>query len=774
MRFGPHIWNSIQNMHSIKKLLRFLKPLYPQVRVIYILAILQGVFYLSVPLGIQAVVTYTMAGQMSASLVLLSTLTVLAVIFMGLFQMWKMRANETLQQHIVARIGIGFSQKLSRLRQDHERATRTDNHINYFFDTLTLQKGLSKILMELSYALISIFFGFILLSLYNPVFIVFTVVTALIFFVIIRVTGRRAMDTSLSESKEKYKFVDKLHQVFDAAQDGLKTGDESTKAADASLVKYIRYKSQHFQVLDLQYRSIFIFKIVFTALLLFLGIWLVQQGYINIGQFVASEILVILIINGVEKLITSLDTVYDVLTSIEKLDQALGHDGMLNYLLTAPDPGVGKEVYESVYQYRYARVTRILFYSMLAVGFLTLLMPWNQTVTSTGKVTTLNPSDKPQTIPSRIPGRIEKWFVKEGEVLKKGDTIAYISEIKDDYFDPQLIGRVESQLKSKESTISSYEQKVSAIDQQLDALNQARSLKLEQAKNKLLQARNKLKSDSIEYFSIQQNNDINQNQFKRYEELLTKGVISRTDFESRKAKLQESQAKTIAAENKWMNSKNEITNLLIEINAIQQDYNEKMTKAESEKFSALSSMYDAEAALTKMQGQLTGYTIRSGYYYVTAPQDGYVTQTFVQGVGDIVKEGMPLISFVPQTPNLSVELYIDPMDLALVQKDMRVQITFDGWPAFVFSGWPGMSIGTYTGRVVAIDRAISANGKFRILVGRGDQEWPHVLSVGTGAKGFALLNKVPLAYEIWRKVNGFPPDFYKSTTTTTYDDKKKK
>ncbi|MBS1683623.1 MAG: HlyD family efflux transporter periplasmic adaptor subunit [Bacteroidetes bacterium] len=760
-------------MHSIKKLLRFLKPLYPQVRVIYILAILQGVFYLAVPLGIQAVVTYTMAGQMSASLVLLCILTILAVIFMGLFQMWKMRANETLQQHILARIGVGFSQKLSSLGQDHQRASQADNHVNYFFDTLTLQKGLSKILMELSYALISIFFGLILLSLYNTVFILFTLVTALTFFIIIRVTGRRAMDTSLSESKEKYKFVDKLHHLFSAAQDRQQIGDGATSAADASLMKYIRYKSLHFQILDLQYRSIFIFKIVFTALLLFLGIWLVQQGYINIGQFVASEILVILIINGVEKLITSLDTVYDVLTAIEKLDQALGHDGMLNYLLNAPDPNIGKEVYDSVYQYRYTRITRILFYAMMAVGFLTLLMPWNQTVSGTGKVTTLNPSDKPQTIPSRIPGRIEKWYVREGEVLRKGDTIAQISEIKEDYFDPHFVGRTESQLRSKEAAISSYEQKVNAIDQQLDALNNARSLKLDQAQNKLLQAYNKLKSDSIEYHALMQNNDISDNQFKRYEELLSQGVISRTDFESRKAKLQESQAKTISAENKWINSKNEITNLLIEINAIRQDYNEKMTKAESEKFSALSNMYDAEASLTKMQGQLSGYTVRSGYYYVTAPQDGYVTQTFVQGVGDIVKEGMPLISFVPQTPDLSVELYIDPMDLALVQKNMRVQITFDGWPAFVFSGWPGMSVGTYTGRVVAIDRAISANGKFRLLVARADQQWPHVLSVGTGAKGFALLNKVPLAYEIWRKVNGFPPDFYKPTTTTN-DDKKKK
>lgn len=208
-------------------------------------------------------------------------------------------------------------------------------------------------------------------------------------------------------------------------------------------------------------------------------------------------------------------------------------------------------------------------------------------------------------------------------------------------------------------------------------------------------------------------------------------------------------------------------NTEIELNAIRQDYNEKLMKSESDKFSTLSSLYDAEANLTKMQNELTNYIIRNNYYYVAAPQDGYITNSFVQGVGEIVKEGAPLVSVVPKNSSLSVEFYIDPIDMPLVHKNMRVQLTFDGWPAFVFSGWPGVSFGTYTGKIVAIDRNISPNGKFRVLAIPDKQAWPESLQVGGGVKSLTLLNNVPVVYEIWRKINGFPPEFYESVNATT-------
>ena len=237
-------------------------------------------------------------------------------------------------------------------------------------------------------------------------------------------------------------------------------------------------------------------------------------------------------------------------------------------------------------------------------------------------------------------------------------------------------------------------------------------------------------------------------------------MLFRSDLENRKVKLQETQSKKIATENKWISSKNEYINAEIELNSILQDYNEKIMKAESDKFSALSMMYDAEASLTKLQNQVTNYSIRNGYYYIVAPQAGYITKTFSQGIGEIIKDGSPICSIVPNQNEKAVELFIKPMDLPLVAVGQRVQLTFDGWPAFTFTGWPGISFGTYSAKVVSVDKTISENGKFRILAVSQNKKWPDAIQIGGGVSGFALLNNVPVVYELWRKANGFPPEYY--------------
>jgi multidrug resistance efflux pump len=427
-----------------------------------------------------------------------------------------------------------------------------------------------------------------------------------------------------------------------------------------------------------------------------------------------------------------------------------------------------------IYNHEYKTHTKRLVYGILISGLVVLFLPWTQTIKSDGYVSTLNPTERPQTIQSRISGRIERWFVKEGDYLKKGDTIAYISEIKEDYFDPNLIDRTAKQVTSKESSIKSYEEKVNSIDAQIGAINQTLKLKIEQLLNKISQAKVKVETDSIDFITSTNNYHISEDQFKRYEELLTKGVISKTDFENRKAKQQESLAKKISSENKWKNAKNDLMNSYIELNSAKQEYNEKLMKAESEKFSALSLLYDAEIGLTKMQNQLTNYTIRNNYYYVTAPQDGFVTKTYVLGVGEIVKESESLISFVPEQKTFSVELYVEPMDLPLVHKGMDIQLTFDGWPAFVFSGWPGVSFGTYHAKVVSVDKVISENGKFRVLAVEDRHDWPISTQVGSGVQGLVLLKRVPVIYEMWRKLNGFPPDFYTEVSNKSSDKKDQK
>lgn len=412
----------------------------------------------------------------------------------------------------------------------------------------------------------------------------------------------------------------------------------------------------------------------------------------------------------------------------------------------------------------FLRLTLIFFGLLIIIMFL----PWTQNIRGTGNVTTLRPDERPQTIHSIIAGRIEKWYVREGDFVNKGDTIMYISEIKDEYFDPELLVRTEQQLKSKEMSVQSYMEKIKSLDNQIDALSKTSQLKLEQAKNKRRQAKLKVKSDSMDFQAAKINFDISNEQFKRYEKLHEDGLKSQTDLENRRLKMQESQAKMISAENKLLSSRNELINASVELSSIQAQYKDQISKAESDKFTAMSSMYDAEAVVTKLQNQYMNYSVRTGMYYITAPQDGYITKAIQSGIGETIKEGEEIVSIMPSKYTLAVEMYISPIDLPLVTLGQHVRIQFDGWPAIVFSGWPNTSYGTYGGEIVAIDNFISTNGKYRVLVAQDpdDHPWPDALRVGAGATSMILLSDVPIWFEVWRKINGFPPNYYKNTLNT--------
>lgn len=420
-------------------------------------------------------------------------------------------------------------------------------------------------------------------------------------------------------------------------------------------------------------------------------------------------------------------------------------------------------------------LSKVLLVSFIAI-LLIMFLPWTQNIRSRGYVTTLQPDQRPQTINSVIAGKIEKWFVREGDFVNKGDTILFISEIKDDYFDPNLLSRTEEQIKAKELTVKSYMEKVNSLDAQIDALFQTKKLKIEQAKNYIKQSQLKVLSDSVDLEAAKTNYQIAEKQFKRQEELYEQGLKSLTDLESRKLKLQETQSKLISAENKLLTSRNELINAQVEINSINNQYIDKLSKAESDKYTALSNMYDAEAIVTKMQNQYMNYSVRQGMYYITAPQDGYITKAIRSGIGETLKEGEEMVSIMPAKYDLAVEMYIKPFDLPLISRGQKVRFMFDGWPSVVFSGWPNVSYGTFGGVVVAIDNFISENGKYRILVApdKNDVKWPDGLRVGSGANGMALLKDVSIWYELWRNLNGFPPDYYKVENKDNIEDKKKK
>lgn len=412
------------------------------------------------------------------------------------------------------------------------------------------------------------------------------------------------------------------------------------------------------------------------------------------------------------------------------------------------------------------KTTRWLF-AIIAGLLLLSLLPWTQNIQAPGIVTTRSPEQRPQELNSIIAGRIEKWYVREGDIVKKGDTILKITEVKENYLDPELLARTEQQIKAKEGTVDFYRDKVAAIQNQQSALYQARELKLEQIKNKIKQNVLYIESDSMALEAARTEFKIANEQFKRQQELYNAGLKSLTELEQRKQSLQNAQAKVTIAENKFANAKNDLLNARIELNSVDREYSEKISKISSDKFSTLSDITTGEGEIAKLKNQFSNYAIRNAFYFIVAPQTGQITKTIKAGIGETVKEGEMIVKIVPQQFQYAVEMYVKPVDLPLISLNQKVRFQFDGWPSIVFSGWQNVSYGTFGGKVVAIDNSISDNGKFRILVAEDESEakWPAALKAGSGAMGMALLKDVPVWYELWRNMNGFPPDFYKATAT---------
>lgn len=418
----------------------------------------------------------------------------------------------------------------------------------------------------------------------------------------------------------------------------------------------------------------------------------------------------------------------------------------------------------------YRMLNRIILVAAV-ISVLMLFLPWNQTISGSGAVTALQPEQRPQTIHTAIAGRIEKWYVSEGDFVRKGDTIVRISEVKEDYFDPNLVENTRRQMDSKKRAVASYEGKVGTLQSQAKVLRQEQELKLQQARNKIRMAVLKVRSDSVDLEAFRTQLRIATTQLERSVQLNKEGLKPMTDVEDKRLKLQESQAKTLTQENKLLSARNDLINARVEIGRIQAEYDEKILKAESDRFTAMSSQFDTEAQVAKLENQYVNYEVRSGLYIIRAPQDGYVNRAMQSGVGETVKEGTPLVSIMPASYDIAVETYVNPIDLPLLKKGSPVRVWFDGWPTIVFSGWPDMSYGTFGGRVVAIENFISPNGKYRVLIApdKNEDPWPRQLSVGAGAQTMALLDTVPIWYELWRTLNGFPPNFY--TPQTTHDGK---
>jgi len=308
-------------MPPLKRLFRLIKADQKDITRIFLFAALSGLINLSLPLGIQAIITYLSGGIISTSWVLLVIFVILGVILAGVMQVMQLSISETIEQRIFQRSAFEFAVRIPRIRLEQVASKYAPELINRFFDTLSLQKGLSKILLDTGAALLQIIFGLMLLSFYHPFFILFGFLLILVLYIVLRITGPKGLKTSIEESTYKYKVAYWLEELARTMNTFKLAGETRLpeQRTDYLLESYLHARKNHFKILVTQYLNIVGFKALVAGGLLIIGSLLVLDSQINLGQFVAAEIVIILILNSVEKLIRTMEPIYDVLTALEKI-----------------------------------------------------------------------------------------------------------------------------------------------------------------------------------------------------------------------------------------------------------------------------------------------------------------------------------------------------------------------------------------------------------------------------------------------------------------------
>lgn len=310
-------------VNPLKRFWMLLRPDKLEIRNVYIYAIFNGLINLSLPVGIQAIINLIQGGAVNTSWIILVIFVSGGIALGGILQISQLRITENLQQKIFTRAAFEFAYRIPRIKLEKIYREYAPELMNRFFDVVSVQKGLSKILVDFSSASIQVVFGLILLSIYHPFFIIFSIFLLVVILLMIRLTARRGLETSLDESKRKYQTVHWLEELSRANYSFKLAGETDLPLHEVNVKtsQYISAREQHFSVLKKQYALMVAFKVLVALGLLVLGGILVMEQQMNIGQFVAAEIIILLIINSVEKLILNFETIYDVLTSLEKIGQ---------------------------------------------------------------------------------------------------------------------------------------------------------------------------------------------------------------------------------------------------------------------------------------------------------------------------------------------------------------------------------------------------------------------------------------------------------------------
>lgn len=380
-----------------------------------------------------------------------------------------------------------------------------------------------------------------------------------------------------------------------------------------------------------------------------------------------------------------------------------------------------------------------------------LCLPWLQNTRGDGQVIAFSPQEREQDVNAPKSGRIVKWHIQEGQAVKKGQLLVELSDN-----DPNYLKRLESQRAATQMRIKAAKLGIDAITKQIKALEEMKPLLLKAADAKVKMARFKVDATNKKLKSQQADAQNAQVQQKRRQALLDKGLISErtfefTDLKNRQAKLYVSQRKAELAE-----AQSKVMSLRADRLGKGAEIDGKIAKARADKADKEATLKKYEAEELKLDTEIA----RLGAFKIRAPQDGVVRRQLTALTGLYVKSGEALLALVPEAQRRAVELYIDGNDAALLRIGQTSRVQFEGWPAVQFSGWPQISIGTFEAKVVLIDPSVTKSGKIRVvLMPSKEEDWPQAkwLRQGGRVHGWIFLGEVSLGYELWRQLNGFPP-----------------
>ncbi|OAI27015.1 MULTISPECIES: HlyD family secretion protein [Methylomonas] len=381
-----------------------------------------------------------------------------------------------------------------------------------------------------------------------------------------------------------------------------------------------------------------------------------------------------------------------------------------------------------------------------------LVTPWQQNIHASGRVSAFAPLERQQTVEAPVGGRIVAWHVKEGDKVKAGEVLLDIADV-----DPRLLERLAGQRDAAAAKLAAKQDELNAYRLQLDNLQATRDLQVATAQYRLDVAKQRARAAAEAIASARATLDAASLQRERLQRLLGDGLVSQREFElaerdgvvagrglnSAQASLEGALAEQRAAE--------------AEIGRIRADAQARIDSASAAANKTQSELEDGRASLLKAEVDVSRQQSQS----ITAPRDGSVLRLLANPQSDLVRQGDPLLVLVPDRDVKAVELWVDGNDAALITPGRHARLQFEGWPALQFAGWPEVAVGTFGGSVAFVDASDDGKGKFRVLVipDPADREWPseRFLRQGVRVKGWILLNRVTMAYELWRQLNAFPP-----------------